>query len=275
MNKVSVIVPYYFGEDFVENALKSIKKQTYKCVEIVVVNDSSDENESDFLKKIQKTYQFVLIENKFNSGCARSLLAGCQQASGDYICVLSQDDCYHPEKLEKQIDFLTKNKNLVACYCGVTKINLNTGLEEKLCFQETVQRMQNGTVLERIYLANDLSFTLQGLCIKRNVLEKYAYPIWSKYLLDDWPLHIKFFQEIPEKIGFVEEVLVTYLIHSENVSNRDYRVLAMTVDAIDGFVPQHLKEKALKNQLAFIFPKQKKSSFLKRICHFFRKQKKG
>lgn len=97
--KVSVIVPFYSHKDWLDEALESAIKQTYKPYEIIVVNDGSKEDISDIKTKYADQVIFIRQENQ---GPAVARNNGIDMARGDIVAFLDSDDIWKPEKLEKQ-----------------------------------------------------------------------------------------------------------------------------------------------------------------------------
>ncbi|MDD7381789.1 MAG: glycosyltransferase family 2 protein, partial [Bacillales bacterium] len=87
--------------------INSIQEQTYSNWEAIFIDDCSSDNSYNLIKKHQKEDKRIkLIKNKTNSGTAVSRNNGIDHAEGDYLCFLDADDKWHPEKLEKQINFM-------------------------------------------------------------------------------------------------------------------------------------------------------------------------
>lgn len=101
---VSVIIPVYNGEEFIERAIKSILNQTYKHVEIIVVDDGSTDNTRQEVEKMMLSYsQIKLIENNHGGVCvARNTGINC--ASGEWVAFLDADDALFEDALEILID---------------------------------------------------------------------------------------------------------------------------------------------------------------------------
>lgn len=90
---VSVVVPVYGTEKYVEKCLDSILNQTYQNIEVIVVNDASPDHARDILRNYEKIDGRVrLIENEQNLGLFRTRLAGAKQAAGKYITFVDSDD---------------------------------------------------------------------------------------------------------------------------------------------------------------------------------------
>ena len=105
-NKVSVIIPFYNGVKWLEEAVQSVLAQTYKNIEIIVVNDGSPEDIQPFLEKYGDKVIYHYQENQ-GPAVARNLAMSI--ATGDYLAYEDADDIWLPTKLEKQIDFMEKN----------------------------------------------------------------------------------------------------------------------------------------------------------------------
>ena len=105
-NKVSVIIPFYNGVKWLEEAVQSVLAQTYKNIEIIVVNDGSPEDIQPFLEKYGDKVIYRYQENQ-GPAVARNLAMSI--ATGDYLAYEDADDIWLPTKLEKQIDFMEKN----------------------------------------------------------------------------------------------------------------------------------------------------------------------
>lgn len=114
-NKVSVIIPTYKRSEFLQRAIDSVLNQTYKNIEIIVVddNDSSSKYRAQTEEKMKKYSNYsniVYIKNKKNLGGALARNEGLFKASGDYITFLDDDDIYLPDKINSQINYMIDNK---------------------------------------------------------------------------------------------------------------------------------------------------------------------
>ena len=109
MNKlVSVIITTYRRSDKIERAIESVLNQTYKNIEIIIVDDNSNEpEERKKTKKIVKKYSEIkYIQNKENLGGALSRNVGIDNANGDFIAFLDDDDKYTEDKLKNNINVI-------------------------------------------------------------------------------------------------------------------------------------------------------------------------
>lgn len=107
--KVSIVIPVYNGADYLSEAIDSALAQTYHNIEIVVVNDGS--NDEGSTEKIALTYDGKLrYFSKENGGVASALNVAIKNMSGEYFSWLSHDDLYYPDKVESQVQALAELK---------------------------------------------------------------------------------------------------------------------------------------------------------------------
>lgn len=125
---VSIIIPVYNGSNFLAEAIDSALAQTYNDIEVLVVNDGSNDN--GHTEAIARSYgDRVRYFYKKNGGVASALNLAIKESEGEYISWLSHDDLYLPYKIERQIQFLGKasNKKQVL-FSDYKVIDLRTGL---------------------------------------------------------------------------------------------------------------------------------------------------
>lgn len=120
---ISIVITTYKRSDKIEGAIKSVVNQTYKNIEIIVVDDNAKlKDERKKTKKIVEKYKDIIyIPNKENLGGALSRNVGIENAKGKFVAFLDDDDKYTEEKIEKQYQCYEQHKNdnvgLIYCYC--------------------------------------------------------------------------------------------------------------------------------------------------------------
>lgn len=109
---VSIITPVYNAERFLSETIKSVKEQTYKNWELLLVDDCSKDNSAKIIKEFNRTddrIKYIKLEK--NSGASISRNTGIKNAKGRFIAFVDSDDLWEPEKLEIQISYMLE-KNL-------------------------------------------------------------------------------------------------------------------------------------------------------------------
>lgn len=107
---VSVVIPVYKAEKFIELTIKSVLNQTYKKIEIILVDDCSPDKSANIIFEMTKKYPIVkYYKLEKNSGAAIARNKGIDLASGQYLAFLDSDDLWKPTKIEKQVAFAKQN----------------------------------------------------------------------------------------------------------------------------------------------------------------------
>jgi glycosyltransferase involved in cell wall biosynthesis len=120
MPKVSAIIPVYNGERFVRDALESILAQTFKDVEIIVVDDGSTDRTREI---VQGFGDRVIYDYQKNAGADRAYNRGISLAHGEFIAFLDHDDRWYPEKLAVQLEILSRHPEVGLTYSKVDLID--------------------------------------------------------------------------------------------------------------------------------------------------------
>ncbi len=165
---ISIVITTYKRADKIENAIKSVLNQTYKNLEIIIVDDNAKEpEERKRTKAIVEKYETIrYIENKENLGGALSRNVGIDNAKGSFIAFLDDDDKYTKNKIEKQYKCYLEHKNdnpgLIYCYCYRENIN-----------GEIIGNYKNDYEGKRIYenMLNCIAGTSLWFCPKKALID--------------------------------------------------------------------------------------------------------
>lgn len=125
MPKVTVIIPAYNAEKFIEQTIDSVLAQTFRDFEIIVINDGSNDKTAE----IVNSYGFsVRCIQTTNGGVSRARNLGINNALGEYIAFLDSDDLWEPTKLEKQVALLDENPHIGLCFTALERVDQNLKL---------------------------------------------------------------------------------------------------------------------------------------------------
>lgn len=116
---VSVIIPAYNIEKHISQAIESVIGQSYKNIEIIMVNDGSTDGTEKIIQHYAKKDGRIIILNQSNGGVSAARNYGFRIAKGEYFCILDADDIMMPEKIKSQIDFLEQNPSADLTYSKV------------------------------------------------------------------------------------------------------------------------------------------------------------
>lgn len=207
--KVSIIIPFY-NCPYVDQAIQSALNQTYKNVEVIVVDDGS----TIYTEKIQPFLERIRYLRKENGGTATALNQGIRAAAGEYVAWLSSDDYFLPEKVSLQISFMLEHDAKVS-FTNFDSINKN----DEVILSWTGERftdIENG-----VYHAFLLRNAVNGctVVLKKDVFDAvgyfnpyhrytHDYEMWLRLLVNGY------------KMYYLDEVLTKFRIHEESGTSR-------------------------------------------------------
>ena len=175
---VTVILPVYNGENYVRFAIESVLNQTVKDLELVVVDDGSTDSTPEILASYGPPLRYVRQEN---TGVAGAFNHGLRLARGKYISWLSHDDIFHPTKLEKQLDALSKLDSPGICYTDIETIDSDGRVVTEHKLPEHVR----GETLRHVLTGGAICSACYSLMYDRRCVEQAGnYAVELKYTQD-------------------------------------------------------------------------------------------
>lgn len=112
---LAVIIPVYNGERFIGNAIKSVISQTLQPNEIIVVNDGSTDDSFRILNELQTRHKQIKVVDQENKGVSYARNKAVELCSSDILVFIDTDDCWHPQKLEIQLEKLQQHDLDMIC----------------------------------------------------------------------------------------------------------------------------------------------------------------
>ncbi len=212
---VSVIIPVYNRESTIERAIDSILKQTYKEVEIIVVDDCSIDRTKDRIMKYGGQ-RIRLLEQKEHGGAARARNVGIKEAKGEYIAFQDSDDEWVENKLEKQIGYMVREGFLIS-YCPYrlfdgnwVRIVPDIYENNDMCSIDILESLKKGNIIGT-----------PTLVINRTVIQQIGYFDESMNALQDYEYAIRMARKF--RIGYIGIPLVNaYRMNSCISNNREF-----------------------------------------------------
>lgn len=123
---VSVLIPVYNVESYVKKAIESIQNQTYKNLEIIVVDDASTDNTYNIVEKLAREDSRIrLYRNEVNQKIVRTLNYALTRANGEYIARMDGDDISALDRIEKKVEFLQENSDIDLVGCSLFLVDAN------------------------------------------------------------------------------------------------------------------------------------------------------
>ena len=207
---VSVIMNACNSERYLNECLKSLKKQTYKKWELIFFDNCSSDNTHRVLEKSKiKNSKYFYSKKRLKLYHARNL--ALKKAKGDYITFLDTDDKWKSDKLKKQINFFNRNKDLKILYSNYYVLDMN----KKIKFLKHKSLLPKGRITDR--LLKDYVIAILTVMIDRNLFFKNKFN--QKYeIIGDFDLFLNLSKKY--KIGAIQAPLAFYRIHDSNFSNK-------------------------------------------------------
>jgi len=110
--KVSVVITTKNRKNYLKQAIDSVLSQTYKNIEIIIVNDGSDDGTNDYLKKFFNNKKALIITNESSMGANYCRNLGIKNSKGDYLAFLDDDDFWDKNKLKKQVELIESDERI-------------------------------------------------------------------------------------------------------------------------------------------------------------------
>lgn len=223
---ISVIVPVYRAEDYLEQCIRSICSQTYTNLDIILVDDGSPDKCPQICDDFAKLDGRIRVIHKTNGGMAEARNVGTIQALGEYILYVDSDDIIHIDMIKRMYCYMIKScaQAAICNYCA-----FESEVELLNCkFQEIIQRY-NGVEAAREMLYQRIENTPWGKLLPRTVCEQFPFPTGRLY--EDLFVMYKMLY-CCNNIIFLDQPLYFYRLNNPNsVMHRTFS--SKTFDLID------------------------------------------
>lgn len=198
---VSVVIPVFNGAPFVAKAVASVKAQTVRDVEVLVVDDGSTDGTQAVLADLQRTAGITWFQQD-HGGPARSRNRGLAEARGEFVALLDCDDVWLPNKLAAQLELIRNHPGV-----GVVHTDFES-VDERGTVLETVRARHSGEPLVQAFCGGHVALP-STLLIRRTVLEKVGALNPDLYGSEDSDLTIRLYAAT--QFACVDRVLVRKL----------------------------------------------------------------
>lgn len=175
MRKISVIIPVYNVEKYLIDCLESVVSQTYKNLEIIIVNDGSTDCSGDISDEYEKKDERIRVVHQKNMGLSGARNTGIDMATGEYITFLDSDDYLEIDILEKLVKILEKNKSDIA----VAGINFCDEQGKTLYEQKSkgIKKYVGKNQLYNLLTSNEINTMAWGKLYRISLFKDLRYPL--------------------------------------------------------------------------------------------------
>lgn len=256
MPKVSVIVPFYNVEGYIEKCLETLVNQTLQDIEIILVNDGSKDRSVNIVKKFQSSYpEKIVYLEKENGGLSDARNYAIPHAKGEYIAFLDSDDYVEKDMYQKMYELAVKeNSDMVECdfyweYPNKTRKDVGEIYHGS---NEMIEKI-------RVVAWNKL--------IKKEILEDTKIQFPKGYRYEDVEFTYKLIPYI-KNVSFLKEACIHYIQREGSISNSQNERTKEIFDVLE-HVLQYYKEidiyEKYKTELEYIYIRYVFCSSLRRI----------
>ena len=206
---ITVIINVYNGEKFIKKCLDCIINQTYKNLEILVINDGSTDNTLNIIKEY-KDKRIKVITTK-NQGLSLSRNVGIESAKGDYLYFIDVDDFIEPDTIEYLYNLNKNNNTLISTCKSIDVYDYNILVKNK---NEKVDILLKEDMLVKILLWQNRAEALWNKLIKKEVFNNLRF---EDRIINDIAFTHKLIINT-DKISYSNQIKYYHLIHNENIS---------------------------------------------------------
>ncbi|MCD1118977.1 glycosyltransferase family 2 protein [Chryseobacterium turcicum] len=219
---ISVLMPIYNGEKYLEESIDSILGQTYENFELLLINDASnDASENIILSYLDS--RILYIKNEQNLGLIKTLNKGLDLAKGEFIARMDQDDIALSTRFEKQIDIFHKNPEIGVC--GTWFTCFGEGIKEK-----TLQHPVDSEAI-KINLLGRSSLGHPTVMLRKSTMENLRYDE-NYQSAEDYEFWVSLSRVT--RLYNIPESLLKYRVHQTNISVVENSLQSQTAKKIIG-----------------------------------------
>lgn len=256
--KVSIIIPAYNVENYIDKCLNSLVKQSLKDIEIIVVNDGSTDGTQKVIDKYAKKYSNVISLEKENGGVSEARNLGLKKATGEYIGFLDSDDWIDKDMYKKMYQkAISEDFDIVACDTEAIfpekKQYISSNIKNDFVSNKELMIDAYAVIWNKIY-KKDL---IKGITFKKgmNFCEdvEFLYMVYSK----------------AKKIGVIKEPLHNYLQREGSLTYVYDKKLYKLIEAMDDIIEYYKKNEIFdeyKEELEYSYVRYLYATFIKRMA---------
>ncbi len=238
MPLVSVVVPCYNHEKYVKETIESIINQTYKNIELIVIDDGSKDGSVQVIQEMADKYGFTFIHRP-NKGLSATLNEGIKLSKGKYFSAIASDDILMLEKIEKQVEFMESNPEYGMCYGKI--VYFEDSIKNT---SEYSNSNKQGWVFDDL-LNYGCFIPAPSTFMRKEVFEtvgEYDENLW----IEDWDMWLRISQKY--QVGYIDEYLAYYRKHDTNISSQSLKMYKAEKQILEKYKDYENFDNVIKNK---------------------------
>ena len=236
---VSVIMNCHNGQNFLTDAIQSIINQTYKNWELIFWDNFSTDESTKILSQFKDKRIKYFKSKKFTSLYEARNLA-IKNVKGEFISFLDTDDMWHKDRLEKHMNFFSKNKDYEIVYSNYYIYNES----KKKKFIKFKKALPSGIIFKE--LLRNYTIGIVTICLRRSIFKESSFND-NFDIIGDFDLFLKLSEN--KKIGYMHDMLAVYRLHKSNLSKKKIDQYA---NELQTWVKANQDRKKYKGNLKYI-----------------------
>lgn len=219
--RISIIIPVYNVEKYIDRCMHSVTNQTFKDIEIILVDDGSTDTSSEKCDYWATKDNRVLVIHKTNGGLSSARNAGLEKATGEYILFIDSDDCVNYDICYKLYDMITKNDADIAIGspCKFADIIPESKISDECMIVDKYFALEKASIDYKWVVA-------WGKLYKREIINTIRFPE-GKLHEDEFIIHELYYKA--QKIAFTNDSLYFYFYNTNGITGAKFSIRRMDV----------------------------------------------
>ncbi|EAS42546.1 glycosyltransferase family 2 protein [Photobacterium profundum] len=252
MCRITVVMPTYNCFNYLPKAIESVLKQNHENIELIVINDNSDDGTAEYLERLAMRDTRVTVITTEGVGVSSARNLGIKKASGEYITFLDSDDCWHEGKLQTQLSVHELNPGLGMSFTNYDHLTeSNQKLVDCFSYWNKFQDCDDqAKILDdplNIIFSNNLVGT-STVMITRSALKKVGLFDAELEYAEDWQLWLKVCEYFD--VAVIPEVYASYLIREDSITQLDDNKLS-NLESIKNIISFYKSRESLITSKSF------------------------
>ena len=221
MPRVSVLLTCYNHLRYLPAAVEGVLNQSFTDFEIIALDDGSSDGTRDWLKGQEAEGKLRCVFNQKNLGTYGTLNVGLQEATGEFIAILNDDDLWAPDKLRHQVQMLDANQQIGLVHTGGWFIGEDgEWLEDPAPLGFVFPKTHTGDVLALEILYNHI--ITSSVLVRKECFEARGSFDDRFFGSGDWQMWLRIAQKY--EVGYIDEPLTFYRVHGLNASHQKEKI---------------------------------------------------
>lgn len=234
-NLISVIIPIYNTEKYLDSCIKSVVNQSYKNLDIILVNDGSTDKSKSICEKWMKNDSRIRLINQENMGAAIAKNTGLDSIKGDLFVIVDSDDILYEKNIELLYRYMKKENADIIEGSHTIDIDEFNNIAIEYNNNKSIETFNTENALKELIISRKFHQTPWNKIYKTDLLKNIRFPK-GRYIDDEYWTY-KLFANA-EKITWVNTIIYYYRQHESSIMGRNYSIRRL--DAIEALYERYI-----------------------------------